>query len=281
MADIAEVLAHVERTEYLKELARLIAKDIGDEVDLEKALTDPGFAENLIDDLIGALEDHRVLTGAASNASRFAATIGLDSLSESDRHELLADTVAQIMEQGGEIVGSAVKTLVDRVGQMSAAGVGDEVISAAIGASDLGASISSSLASIAGSIVTQIERDTLAQAREDFSTPTDGPQDAQAPEEPPDWRWVTMEDDRVCEGVIENSCAPRHDQELSEDEWGFMGLPGGFNLICSYYAKGPSSNCRCFLEPAEGSRTSPSPVNVSAAIASGKSRAEDEWENAA
>lgn len=281
MADVSEVLAHVERVEYLKELARLIANDIGDKVDLQDALTDPGFVESLIDDLVSALEDRKILTGAASNASRFAATIGLDSLSEDDRHTLLADTVAQVMEKGGEILSATVKGLIDKVGAMSASGVGDEVIAAAVSASDLASGISSSLSSIAGSIVTQIERDTLSQARDDFSTPPVEAQAAQTPDVPPDWRWVTMEDDRVCEGVLENSCAPRHDQELSEEEWAFMGSPGGFNLICSYYAKGPSSNCRCFLEPAEGSRTSPSPVNVSAAIASGKSRAEDEWEQAA
>ncbi len=276
MAQIADVLAHVERVEYLKELARLIAQRIGDDVDLQDALSNPDFVDSLIADLVDALEGRNVITGAASNASKFAATVGLSELSEEDRRTLITETVSQVTAEGSSIISAEVDRLTARVASMTAAGVGDEVVAAAIGASDLGSSLSSALVSVAGSIVTQLERDTLDQARADFA-----PETATADEPPPDWRWVTMEDDRVCDGVLENSCAPRHGQELSEDEWSFMGQPGGFNLICSYYAKGPSSNCRCFLEPADGAATSPSPVNISSAIESGKSRAEQDWEEAA
>jgi hypothetical protein len=94
-------------------------------------------------------------------------------------------------------------------------------------------------------------------------------------EEEPMMEWETREDDKVCDDLFENSCAPRHGEESTLEEWGAFGEPGSENLICTIYAKGAFSNCRCVLRAAGGAGKMSGPINVAAAAEAGKQRAID------
>ena len=80
-------------------------------------------------------------------------------------------------------------------------------------------------------------------------------------------------DNDVCDDDFDNSCAPRHGWNLSLDEWDQVGQPGDQNLICSMYAKGGGSNCRCVLVPGSETEPLPGPYDVSAATKAGRDAA--------
>lgn len=94
--------------------------------------------------------------------------------------------------------------------------------------------------------------------------------------EEPLFSWETRQDDKVCDDAFENSCAPRHGEEHTLDEWDQLGQPQGENLICTMYAKGAYSNCRCVLLPAEATGRLPQPVDISEAVKAGRTRAKDQ-----
>lgn len=88
--------------------------------------------------------------------------------------------------------------------------------------------------------------------------------------------WVTAEDERVCEDLFENSCAPRAGEALLMDEWEIFGNPQAENLICTMFAKGGGSNCRCWLD-ATGESAGASPVSISSAVMEGNADAEADY----
>src|SRR5262249_17440294 len=85
-----------------------------------------------------------------------------------------------------------------------------------------------------------------------------------------EFSWETMQDGRTCFEQFENSCEPRHGWNLTLEEWDSVGRPQAENLICSIYAKGAFSNCRCFLSASDVAEKSPKSVDVSAAVAAGR-----------
>ena len=133
------------------------------------------------------------------------------------------------------------------------------------------APVSSILTAAAAGVVQAVEADVNAEAV--ASTHEQATQDG---EDVPLFEWQTVQDDRVCSDVLENSCEPRHGQQLTYDEWGVFGMPGDPDspTICAIYARNAgASNCRCVLIPAGSAVASPTPIQAADAIKAGRDRA--------
>jgi hypothetical protein len=135
-------------------------------------------------------------------------------------------------------------------------------------ASILVATAAGSVSAVEGRLIEAAARFTSDQAQADGG-------------EPPLFRWVTVDDGNSCSDVLENSCEPRHNEELTMEEWDTFGQPQGETLICTIYSRGAFSNCRCWLELASGTEANPTPHDVSAAIEAGKQRAAQAFPEAA
>jgi hypothetical protein len=268
-----QALAYVHDSEYRKELARLIAAGFLSDADLATLLNGgPDAIDELVQRLFGKL-DEKLLPQAISDAAAHALALGLAALAaprvlaEARLTDVMAEAITQ-MDTRLEEVSRAVDRAVG-------AGASDEAIRAAVstdaGREALLAPIESLLKATGAGIIGSAESAVIGGAA------------AFAAQEDPAmlFSWQTRQDDRVCEDVFENSCAPRDGNELTLEEWDAFGQPQGETLICTIYAKGAFSNCRCVLENAESRGAAPGPINISAAIAAGKADAEAAFEEAA
>lgn len=274
MADKAEALRYVESSEYRKEYARQLAKRLAAKIDIGEVIDQGGeYAFGLLDDLVDEVKGS-VLDDAVKDAQSHAKALGLAGLTAFEIRQIVKDSVESVGEEAIHNIESRLAELDRTVTRMQEAGASIETIQAAVtseGASKgLLAGIASVLTSTAAGIVADIESNVLRSA----AFGTDQKMREDDPEaEPPLWRWETREDDKVCEDLYENSCAPRHGDELTMEEWGAFGEPQSPNLICSIYAKGAFSNCRCVLEPANAA-ANPEPLNITEAAARGRERAQ-------
>ncbi|HQQ75766.1 MAG TPA: hypothetical protein PLB01_00305 [Thermoanaerobaculia bacterium] len=274
MADPKEALRYVESSEYRKEYARQLAKRLAADMDIRRVIDEGGdYAFSLLDDLVGKIKES-LLVDAVADARAHAKALGLEGLSDFEIRQVVAASVENVGTEAMHGLEARLAELDRALTRMEDGGASLATIRASVtaegAAKGLLSGLSSVLTSTAAGIVADIESNVLRSAA--FGTDQKMRED-DPDAEPPLWRWETREDDKVCEDLYENSCAPRHGDELTMEEWGAFGEPQSPNLICSIYAKGAFSNCRCVLEPANAA-ANPEPLNITEAAARGRERAQ-------
>lgn len=277
---VADALAFVEGSEYRKQAARLLAKRLASNVELLDIVEQgEGYTDEILGELL-ALLSSRLLREAAIDARAHAGTLGLAILDGPGLDRAVDGVLADVMGEAMDTLGARVGELVRAVARMVDAGLGDAVIRSALGSESgsgaLMAPVVAVLAATGAGMINAVEKIVLEE-----STALTLVKSEERGEEPPLFEWETREDGRVCEDVFENSCLPRHGEELPLDEWGIFGEPSSENLICSMYAKGAFSNCRCVLRRVGAEGRSPDPINIRDAAEAGRRRAEEAWPIAA
>jgi hypothetical protein len=91
---------------------------------------------------------------------------------------------------------------------------------------------------------------------------------------PGKFTWITTEGPDVCSDSFDDSCEPRHGEEMTIKKWREIGLPGSVVLLCSSFGK---IQCQCELV-ASATRDPDTfeKVNIGDAAKRGKARARDE-----
>lgn len=263
------VLAFVEESEYRKELARQLGKGLLAEVGLD-ALLDGG--DDLADELLELLSKDLagLMRQALRDALAHAEFLGLSELAADDAAAALKQAEARVLKAARAVLatrldelGETVERMIDRTGRQAVeAALGTTAVAEAL----LGP-IVSVLSSTGAGLIQAVESDLHLQAVAATEEKAD---------EPLLFEWETREDDRVCDDVLENSCRQRHGEQMTLAEWELFGLPQGETLLCSIYAKGDFSNCRCRLIPAGSAFASVEPIRIADAAAAGKERAQKE-----
>lgn len=261
-----QILERVEASEYRKELARLLAEGLIDESDLEEIRDDPeawilAFLAALVASLRAPSSE------AAEDAAGTAGDAGLEQPDPETRAAIRAEAEREFIEQAGAALLAALLPLRDVLIRAEREGVEPETMAAALGGTTgtgLLGSVRSAAKRQAVSLIQATERAVLRQALEQTSRPSSS---AATPD--PVYTWITLQDDNVCEGFVEEACRHRHGQQRTLERWRAIGLPGAPNLRCS--SRQP--NCRCMLEFSSESPSVPEPVEVGEAIKAGKARA--------
>lgn len=260
------VLAFVEASEYRKEVARRLGRSLLAELGLD-AILDGG--DDLADELLGILAEdlEGLLRQAARDAIAHARFLGLVEVEEAAAVLTLTKAQERVLETARATLALRLADLdgtVERMLERTGAAAVEAALSTAAIADALLAPISAVLSQTGAGIVQAVESELHLEA----VAATDEKAD-----EPALFEWETREDDKVCEDVLENSCRPRHGEQLTLEEWELFGLPQGETLICTIFAKGDFSNCRCRLIPAGSAVATPEPVNIAEAAKAGKERA--------
>lgn len=267
------MLAFVEASEYRKELARQLARNLISQVGVD-TLIDGG--EQAASDLVTVLgEELAGLTRqAVSDAVSHAVADGLVEVDEASALETMRAAVARVLTSAQAQLASRLAELDATVSRILAAS-GADTLAASLAAPATSEALLSPILSIltgaAAGAIQAVEADVRTEA-----VAVTRERGGAEGEQPPLFEWQTREDDKVCEDIIENSCAPRHGRQLTWEEWGIFGYPGDPDAptICAIYAKNPgASNCRCVLIPANSAASTPAPVNISQAAKAGRDRA--------
>lgn len=268
------VLAYVESSAYRVEVAKRLAQALVADVGLDGLLSG---GSSLASDILGALGEDigGLVRQAVDDTIKAAIARGLIEVPDAAAVAEAEQAVQKVLEAANGPLAAALDRLGASVDSM-AAGTSEEAVAASLASAAttqaLLAPIASILSSTAAGAIKAAESavQTEAVATYQEAATADNP-DA----EPPLFEWQTVEDDKVCEDLMENSCRPRHGLQLTYDEWGAFGYPGDADspTLCAIYAKGDFSNCRCVLIPAGSAAGSPTPINVADAIAAGRQRA--------
>lgn len=268
------VLAFVEASEYRKELARQLARNLVSQIGVETLLEG---GEQAAADLVTVLgEELAGLTRQAlSDALSHAAADGLVEIDEASALQTMRAAIERVLTSARAQLAARLAELDATVARiLSASGADALAASLATPATTeaLLSPILSILTGAASGAIQAVESDMRTEAV--AATREQG--QAAPGTEPLLFEWQTREDDKVCQDLIENSCEPRHGQQLTYEEWGVFGYPGDPDspTICAIYAKNPgASNCRCVLIPAGSAAATPEPVNISEAAKAGRERA--------
>jgi len=275
-----DALEFVQGSEYRKQIARELAKRVAQGITVEEILADPAtYGDDLLGGLLNLLRT-QVIDAAAEAARLHAADLGLYVVDSGEIAALVDETLSTVIQEAVSNLDNAIQSVARAIGRMQDTGVAEDVIAAALG-TDTGsgallAPVVSVLTQSGAGMVNSVEKAVLQAS----VTATDLLATQQGADEPQLFEWETREDDKVCEDVFENSCAPRHGEQLTSDEWDAFGAPGSENLVCTIYAKGAFSNCRCVLRAANSAGRSPAPINTAEAAAAGKEQALRELEAA-
>jgi hypothetical protein len=270
---MSPVLSFVEGSEYRRTLARELAKRLVGEIGVT-ALLEGG--DQIADDLLAVLgEDIAGLTRQAlADAIRHAGAMGLATVDDAAAAATVQDAIERVMTAARASLTARLADLDATVARMIGASSSEAVLASLASQATseaLLAPIVATLSAAAAGAVQAVEADIATEAAAQTHEQAIGGGDA-----PPLFEWQTREDDRVCEDVFENSCAPRHGKQLQFDEWGIFGMPGDPDAptICAIYAKNPgASNCRCVLIEAGSAASTPTPVNITDAAKAGRDRA--------
>lgn len=274
--------AFVESSEYRKELAREIARRILAAIDVRELLNDPaGYSADMLEALVRKLKAD-ILADAVRDARAHSATaLGLAPLTAAELDRLVTARVKTVVEEAQLQLDTRASEASRQINRTLDAGASVNAVLKSLegqgGRSALLAGLLGILSQTGAGLVGETERAIIEGAGAKVVDIAD-----YRNEPPPLFEWETRQDDRVCEDVFENSCIERHGRALTWDEWGAFGRPGSENLICSIYAKGAFSNCRCVLRDAgmaEG--RSASPLSITTAIEAGRLRARAVFEEAA
>jgi hypothetical protein len=259
-----QILKHVELTEFFKEVARQEASRILASADLEAFIDRPEeFIAELLAAILAALGDRSA--EMVEEAREYAEVLGLRMLSEEE-----AEAIAE--EENDAFLVAAIPALLlaamparDQVARMIE-GAGAQSVAASLAQpatrEAIFATFTSAVKTTAATHVQGLERAVIQVALE----LTDG-EDS--------FEWVAVMDGGTCDETFDNSCAPRHGEVKTLPEWDEVGRPGAAHLICSIYAPGEGSYCRCQLSAVDVPNRLASPVDVADAIKAGKSRAQE------
>jgi AcrR family transcriptional regulator len=258
------ILSHVEQTEYLKEVARREAARLLESADVQEFVDDPDrFTEALLAAILLALGPRA--KELSEEARDYAEALGHGRIPDADLKKLTGTTDDDFLLLALPILLVATEPARAQVERMvtgaSASTVATALESEATRKALL-APLTSAVKSAAATYMQGVSRSVTDLALEMFS---DNGTDT--------LEWITVHDDAVCDDVFENSCKPRHGKVLTRDEWDEVGRPGAPQLICSIYAKGGGSNCRCELVPSLVPAGILNPIRVTDAIRAGKERA--------
>jgi hypothetical protein len=252
------VVTHVERSEYLKEKARIAAAEVLEDADLSEALLSPEeFTEELLALLLIVLGP--LAAEMKAEARDYAQVLGLRKLAEDDDED---EEESRFILIALPLLTAALLPIRDLLERMDDAALSEETIAAALAAAATRQALLSSLESAAKRAAAQYLSDVARGVMEAALTDFIG-----------DLEWIAVMDGNTCDDVFANSCAPRHAEVGELAVWDLAGHPGAPNLLCSIYSKG-TSNCRCQL--ADAALINPkllNPVNVTAAIVLGRERA--------
>lgn len=282
MATEQAIIEHTGRIEFLKEQARLIAGDMVEGADPLEITEDPdAFGRRILAAVLIAVAP--LMDEAVDAARDYATVLGHGDAADGLDLEAIRDEAEQeFMRWALPAIAGAMVPIAANLKAQTAAGVSDAVIARAVTAeaskAALLAPLMAAVRSAAAAVVQDVERSVITAAADLMAAMvTDAGDEADGP---PQFVWLTVGDDSVCEDEVENSCAPRHGMAAYMEQWDELGGPGAPNLLCSVYAKGGRSNCRCVLELA-GDRERPAgPVDVAATIRDAKERARAAWATA-
>jgi len=256
----SRILAHVEEAEFVKEIARREAARILDTMSLAELADDPdGFVEELLAVVIASLRQRA--SDMARESRDYATALGLQRLTTEETQALLEEADDEFLIWAIPVITAAAVPVLEQISRMAGGAVASSTVTAALEAeatrAALLASFESTLKSTAATYIQELDRAVISVALE------------MTPEE--EFVWLTVGDGNSCDDGFVNSCAPRHGEVRSLDEWNSAGRPGAPQLLCSIYAKGSGSYCRCQL--AATSLSLPSAVDVAQSIRAGKDRA--------
>jgi hypothetical protein len=272
MASEQIIQEHTQEVEYLKELARLTVVAILSSVDLQEMLDDPGaFVDQFLAAVLSDLSDYadQVTTAAQS----YADTLGLAEVPDGEIQGQQDQAKDRFIEFARPALVAALLLVDERVQRMIDEGIAPSVITRALETDTTQSALLSSFSSVAktgaAAFLQDVERSTITLAAQLLA------QSAEADGEVTDFTWIAVMDSSTCDDVFENSCAPRHNSAATLVDWNDAGQPGAPNLICSIFARGATSYCRCVLEPSGVSAVNPllNPVYVIDAIRAGRARA--------
>jgi hypothetical protein len=265
-----QMLSYIQNSEFMRESARLLAKNIADSIDIRELVGDvTGYTDDLLMAVWEMVKQEfydKALAGAIAAASSLGLSVPDTQLLE----KAVLDELSKVITDTSSYLVQRVENAMSVLDRASSSGVAPEVIGAILdsekGAAAIVGPVEASIRQLGGGMVSTIENTVMTAAQEQTAL-----------EEPATlFVWNTAADDNVCQDVFENSCDPRDGEELQLDEWGALGEPGAEHLICTMFAKGGFSNCRCWLD-ASGDAQSASPTSISSAVSDGKSAAQDAY----
>lgn len=269
------VLEFIQNSEFRKERARQLARLLVANVGIDGM---QGAVNQIADDLIEVIrEDIAGLAGQAlRDAQSHAEALGFSELDAEAALATMQSALDRVLSAARDQLLARLDDLDSTVSRMLAA-TGQETVLASLASEAtqeaLLAPISAVLSAAAAGAVSAVETDIAAESVAAFHEDS-----VDSGEGVPLLEWQTREDDRVCEDVFENSCAPRHGRQLTVDEWQTFGEPGDPDAptICAIFAKNPaSSNCRCVLIPAGSAASTAEPINIAEAAARGRQLAKE------
>lgn len=228
------VEAFVQHQEAAKERVSALADQIAQGVDFERIKVDPhGYAAALLADMFALLEEE-VLIPLIDLLETDMVAMGFDSVPD------LADAVTAAIADVEQAIADQLEAALDDIDKQI-----DDIYEVSQEAGDRALEAGSAfeqtaIATIAAVLATGAD-DAVGDLTEAVSTSYI--EASAAAGEP--LRWVTVMDQRVCEGDIEDACDPRHGLVKTLDEWQNIGLPRAANLNCSVWNGAP--RCRCVL----------------------------------
>jgi hypothetical protein len=269
MAARDKILAYLAFSEYLRQRARNYARLIFDSMTVEDFFAE-GMASDLVDLIF--LKTRTDAFRAARRSNAYAVILGMEALSESELDIIIDDIVNRLHAETEPLIEAEIASAKDEIDAMGDEGVADETIAAIlrskVGKEGLMAGVIAVMVAAAAGLIATLERQVIVEAS--LNAAQEGPASESS------FRWVTVQDRRVCDGgLLENSCSRRHGLEKTMPEWVKLGLPGAPNLLCSIFSRSGFSSCRCVLDAAPAEDI-PTAVDSQEAIRSGRDRADAE-----
>jgi len=268
----AKILNHVEQTEFLKEVARREVSRLLANSDVRQMLDNPQrFVDELLAAILLSLSDR--LAAMAAEARDFAAAAGLARLSAREVAAVEEESEDRFLILASAALFTALLAVDAQLQRALAAGVSATTLNASLASEAtreaLLAGFEATARSASATFFQELDRgivDAAVQATNDGSVLLG---------EETLFEWLAVNDSHTCDDQIENSCLPRHNVVMTLDQWDEMGRPGSPQLICSIFAKGGGSYCRCQLVESGmiGSGDQINPVDVTDAIRNAKERA--------
>ncbi len=277
---MSPVLTFVEGSEFRKETARILARKLVEQAGVGTLIAGGG---SVVDDLLAALtEDLSGLSGQALRAAiQHAAEVGFSGVSTAEAEATMEAAIARVVAAVRGQLQTRLDELAASVDAM-VAGSSEDAVRTALATSSVSeallAPVSSLLAQTGAGIVQAVEADVANEAVAQHEEAARA--NASPDEQPTLYEWEARLDGNECgqDEVFEVSCAARHGQQLSFDEWQAFGMPGDPDAptICAIYAGSGRSFCRCRIRPADAAGASPSPIRIEDAAKAGRDRAAKE-----
>jgi AcrR family transcriptional regulator len=268
---------HIENVEYAKQMARELAGNAVEQLDLRDVLSND--AERIIEILLAGM---LLLLGpyvhdVASEAATYAKDLGLAELSDADIEDVVSQQQNNFVEAARPALAIAIATAIARIHDAMQAGVSEEAIQLSINTDEtagaLLAPVAGALRKYAATFIQGVERGVNNVALDSFQTPGDGAELGSVAVASSNLVWIAVQDANTCVGNFAHACEPRHGTVASIEKWTKDGPPGSPVLLCSMFSPRHASRCRCVLADPKHALAIPSPVKAGEAVKRGKDRA--------